>query len=844
MIQEKAEQYFGKYPDLRVLFFFDAAGEFATEVDALNSARFSVLKDAGTPFTTKCGLMELGSEDRVLFYLPQSKPVSQAELSGFPYLGWMMANKVLELDDVGAIMEEFQLPPFLRSLVAKYKSELQYVGVKQVVGPLLQSDLKEGPLQRGLMSSWLELNRPEPWSLITARLMTYSLAGKEEKWKRIEKKWTTLGMKDEVQNRVGQALGDPGFELTLEGVRSAVQRLRYNALTMYLEVQEGDRYAELKEREPMRLAAMQNTLVDGSRMGWSGDVTAALLAADQMIRGAELVSTYGVDAAFATYSPSMVRAILMQVIEGLERNPERVAQQCEQLARQSGLSEDLRSVIAFLIQVTRTRKAIAEQGTYRLNTPEDYLEQYTSTGYRVDQHYRRAIMAHRALSMAELPNDLNLDAVLAGLERAYEEHVEQLNREWLACLDEKNFDYGQVSWPKQSNFYKEEIGDPEHKVAVIISDALRFEAAHELLGQLHADDRNAAEIKSTLASLPSVTKLGMGLLLPGSKAWNEQGVLAGGRSTQGTEYRADALRQVVVEAEAIQYKDLMAMNQDGRREVMRNKVVYIYHNMIDITGDNRTSEHRTFQSVADAIAELAELVKHVHASLQVRRVIVTADHGFLYNERTLADTDLQTLPEGLPRVEESTRYFVTKDKVETDLAYCIPASMTMDVESTYWISIPKSVNRFRARGGRQFVHGGGSLQELVVPVIESRRGREAVSQGVGIEILQPDRLRVVSNTLRVNILQADVVDATHKAVAITAGLYSDQGGELVSNVEMHVLDRTVEEPSGRMFQLNFNIASGGQGHTFLILKILEEGDSMNPLKEVRVQNNTLIQTDF
>ena len=23
----------------------------------------------------------------------------------------------------------------------------------------------------------------------------------------------------------------------------------------------------------------------------------------------------------------------------------------------------------------------------------------------------------------------------------YEDHVEQLNREWLACLDEKNFDY-------------------------------------------------------------------------------------------------------------------------------------------------------------------------------------------------------------------------------------------------------------------------------------------------------------------------------------------------------------------------------------------------------------------
>ena len=36
-------------------------------------------------------------------------------------------------------------------------------------------------------------------------------------------------------------------------------------------------------------------------------------------------------------------------------------QQCEQLARQSGLSDDLRSVIAFLAQVSKTRKAIADR---------------------------------------------------------------------------------------------------------------------------------------------------------------------------------------------------------------------------------------------------------------------------------------------------------------------------------------------------------------------------------------------------------------------------------------------------------------------------------------------------
>ena len=643
MIQEKAEQYFEKHSDLRVLFFFDASGEFTAEVDGLDSGRFSVLKDAGTPFTTKCGLMELGSEDRVLFYLPQAKPVSQAELSAFPYLGWMMAHKVLELDDVGALMEEFQLPSSLRSLVAKYKSELQYVGVKQVVGPLLQSDLKEGRLQRGLMSCWLDLNRVESWSLIAARLIAYSLVGKEDKWNRVEGKWTALGMKEAVQAQVGQALGDPGFVLSLDGMRAAVQRVRYNALTMDLHVDEEDRYAALKEREPMRLAAMQQTLVDGSRMTWSDDVTAALVAADEVILGASLVTTYGVEAAFAAYSPSMVEAILTQVVRELEGNPSRAAQQCEQLARQSGLSDDLRSVIAFLAQVSKTRKAITEQGTYRLNTPEEYLEQYTSKGFRVDQHYRRAIMAHRALSMAELPNALDLESVLSGLESVYEDHVEQLNREWLACLDEKNFDYGQVSWPKQAAFYAEEIGEPEHKVAVIISDALRFEAAQELLSQLHTDEKNAAKMRSRLASLPSVTQVGMGLLLPGEKAWNDRGFMAKGMSTQGTPARDAILKSGVLDAHAVTYDTLEGMTRDERREIFQSKVVYVYHNVIDAIGDTRNTERRTFDAVEDAVQELAALVKSVHATYNVRHVYITADHGFLYNARTLADADLQTL---------------------------------------------------------------------------------------------------------------------------------------------------------------------------------------------------------
>ena len=106
MIQEKAEQYFSG--PLRVLFFFDASGEFTAEVDGLDSGRFSVLKDAGTPFTTKCGSW---SSVRIGCSLPavgQADVASGAVRLSLPRVD--MAHKVLELDDVGVLMEGSSCP--------------------------------------------------------------------------------------------------------------------------------------------------------------------------------------------------------------------------------------------------------------------------------------------------------------------------------------------------------------------------------------------------------------------------------------------------------------------------------------------------------------------------------------------------------------------------------------------------------------------------------------------------------------------------------------------------------------------------------------------------------------
>ena len=233
-----------------------------------------------------------------------------------------------------------------------------------------------------------------------------------------------------------------------------------------------------------------------------------------------------------------------------------------------------------------------------------------------------------------------------------------------------------MSWPKQAAFYAEEIGEPEHKVAVIISDALRFEAAQELLSQLHTDEKNAAKMRSRLASLPSVTQVGMGLLLPGEKAWNDRGFMAKGMSTQGTPARDAILKSGVLDAHAVTYDTLEGMTRDERREIFQSKVVYVYHNVIDAIGDKRGTPSggpsmRWRMRSRNWLPWSSRCTRPTTSAMSTSRPTT----GSSSTRRPLADADLadRCLQRICDRVEESTRYFRDAEtRFETDLAYCFP----------------------------------------------------------------------------------------------------------------------------------------------------------------------------
>jgi hypothetical protein len=81
-----------------------------------------------------------------------------------------------------------------------------------------------------------------------------------------------------------------------------------------------------------------------------------------------------------------------------------------------------------------------------------------------------------------------------------------------------------------------------------------------------------------------------------------------------------------------------------------------------------------------------------------------------------------------------------------------------------------------------------------------------------------------------------------KELSISTGLYNNN--ILVSNEIISTLNSTSDSPSERAVRIELTLASDVPKNAFLKLKVFDVDDRLNPLIEERVQNNTLIQSDF
>jgi uncharacterized protein (TIGR02687 family) len=506
-----------------------------------------------------------------------------------------------------------------------------------------------------------------------------------------------------------------------------------------------------------------------------------------------------------------------------------------------GSYRDIYEAIGFAAEF---QQAMA-QVTLGMTSLAEGVERYAKSWYRIDQLYRKFIWRMQGSGQATLMREL-----FEQVENHYvNSYLLRLNDAWQRHVDAAN------SWsappiPAQRSFYREHVGEfrrRDQKICVIISDALRYEIAEELLGRIRSLDRYEAGIEPMFGSLPSYTQLGMASLLPNEDlqiADNDSGtVLVNGQSSQGLENRRKVLAtgRAGDRTAAVKAEDLMGMDKDQARALVRDHdVVYVYHNLIDAIGDKQVSEDRVFEAAEDTIEELVRVVKKLNGA-NANNLIVTSDHGFIYQHRPIEESDFSSAQVEGDMILFRDRRFILGHGLKGNRGLRRFTPEQASLEGSVEMLIPKSINRLRRQGsGSRFVHGGATLQEIVVPVVKINKKRQSDTSAVEVEIIGSSNQLITSSQISVRFYQVAAVTEKTQARTLRAGIYA-QSGELISDSHELVFDFRSENAREREVAVRFLFlrqadAFNGQE---VILKLEERHADTSHFREYRTARYTL-----
>ncbi len=486
------------------------------------------------------------------------------------------------------------------------------------------------------------------------------------------------------------------------------------------------------------------------------------------------------------------------------------------------------------------------------NSLAEGIKQYCQSWYRLDQLYRKFVYHVHRSGNASLTERL-----MEQIENFYTNNfLLKIGDQFQSFVDRAE-NWGDESIIKQDQFFEHWVQPFLHKnnkVCVIISDALRYEIGDELLTIIRQKDRYSAELKPMLSMLPSYTQLGMASLLPNGELSitdNDSGtVLVNGKKSAGTVNRNKILQEAVGNrSRAIKYEDFMQFNRDDSRGLLKdNDVVYIYHNRIDHTGDKLHSEGLAFEAVQEALSDIDNLINRLTGA-NASNILITADHGFIYQHRILDESDFLSVDASGKEVLYRDRRFVFGKDLTRSKSFHHFTSEQLGLVGEIEIQIPKSINRLRLKGsGSRFVHGGASLQEVVIPVLKVNKKRQSDVRKVEVDILKGASSVITSGQLSVILYQAEPITDKVQQRELQAGIYTESGN-LISDLHVLSFDFASDHPRDRELPIRFVLTRDADqvNNQEVILRLREKHSFTSHYKEYKSARYSMrrsFTTDF
>ncbi|MCY1197659.1 hypothetical protein D9M68_58380 [compost metagenome] len=785
-IQQALSNLFDKQ---RIVFWYDTRREFRADFEALELPGVEKIELANNEFGVKYRILRELPEQKFLLFRFGPEP---AYLENWLLDVQLASGSTFRTDQVALWLAELELGPDASPLLEAHVAFFEAAKRREKLKELLQAGDSQHALRQKMLAVCVG-SEPRLDAMLET-LLAELASGADTRIKLIERSDLSKHFWELMKRAYGYVSEQPGLQ-------DFVIELFKSCFLTEVDV-------EFKPHLTSEVKVFIRRWKDSRSNAQAFEVLSAqcadILQIEDKLQGLEyrvLISMDEFEAIDRKILSELVREVASRTVSAQE------VEQWVRQRRQGHWFERYQHVYLAIEHAAQFMQAL-ELTQLEMDSLADGIHKYTQTWFRLDQRYRKFIHHARESGQASL-----LQGLSQQVENLYtNNYLSHLNVRWQQFVDAcKHWEAAPVV--SQASFFDRFVQpylERKGKVCVLISDALRYEVGEELQSLIRREDRFDAELVPALACLPSYTQLGMASLLPHKTLQiveDDSGeVMADGISATGTTNRARILAKTVPSSTTVLAKDVLAMGKEDSRTLVRDHdVVYVYHNLIDKTGDTRDTEERVFGAAEETLDELLRVIKKL-ANANASNIVVTADHGFIYQHHPLQDSDfLSTEPSGDVILYTDRRFVLGRGLRESNSFKTFQPGQ-LGLAGSLQLQIPKSINRLRLKGsGSRFVHGGATLQEVVIPVISINKKRQSDVGRVEVELIGAGGKTITTGQLAVVIYQTEPVTDKRQPRRLRAGLYT-LAGEAISDVQELSFDMTSSNPREREVAVRFMLS--------------------------------------
>ena len=466
----------------------------------------------------------------------------------------------------------------------------------------------------------------------------------------------------------------------------------------------------------------------------------------------------------------------------------------------------------------------------------EMLDIYSNELFVIDTCYRKFYFYYDKIS--EKDSFLEIKEKVENL--YVNRFLNELTLTWSETVEtELTEDYRIAGLVRQDEFFEHYLKNNYYKDVrsiVIISDAFRYECAKELAQKLNINLNGIVNVEYMQGLVPSYTKLGMASLLPHTDfkfADNKEDILIGNLKTTGTKDRENVLNTMLNGSSlAIQYNDLYnnMKKSEWKNLFAGQKVIYIYHNVIDSVGDHSSTEDNVFDAVETTLNEIQTLIKDLVKTISAVNILVTADHGFLYRRAKINKSD--KISRNNSNEIQKTRYGLSKEKSNADGTISISLKYLFGENSGY-VNVPRGSIIYSKKGtGVNYTHGGIMPQEIVIPVVlfKATKGKNEVSK-VGMQYVGISS-KITNPIVHLDFLQTDKVEEKCSQLIMKA-YFVDENNIKISNENIIIANSSSDNIEERRYKEKFVLRNLQYDKTKNYYLILEDDETQEEIEKIK-----------